>query len=145
MEPLLQYKRGTAGEHMTTSFVALAHDMTVDDGINAIRAQKPRRDTVDTLYVMDARGRLRGVMTLRQLVLSRPGARLRTIMERKLLSVSPYTSDRECAQLMQRYNISSLPVVDCHGSHGGRHHTAAVAACDDGAGDRGHVPHGRLE
>ncbi len=115
VEPLLQYKRGTAGEHMTTSFVALAHDMTVDDGINAIRAQKPRRDTVDTLYVMDARGRLRGVMTLRQLVLSRPGARLRTIMERKLLSVSPDTSDRECAQLMQRYNISSLPVVDATG------------------------------
>jgi len=115
VEPLLQYKRGTAGEHMTTSFVALAHDMTVDEAITAIRAQKPRRDTVDTLYVVDARGRLRGVLTLRQLVLARPGARLRTLMEKKVLTVLPDVSDRECARMMDNHKISSLPVVDASG------------------------------
>jgi magnesium transporter len=115
IEPLLQYKRGTAGEHMTTSFVALAHDMTVDEAISAIRAQKPRRDTVDTLYVMDARGRLRGVLTLRQLVLARPSARLRGMMERRVLTVGPDVPDRECARLMDNHGISSLPVVDASG------------------------------
>lgn len=115
VEPLLQYRHGTAGEHMTTSFVALAHDMTVDDGISAIRSQKPRRDTVDTLYVMDARGRLRGVLTLRQLVLARPSARLRTLMEKNVLTVTPDVPDRECARLMDHHRISSLPVVDASG------------------------------
>ena len=115
VEPLLRYRRGTAGEHMTTSFVSLAHDMTVDDAIAAIRAQKPRRDTVDTLYVVDARGRLRGVLTLRQLVLARPGARLRTLMEKKVLTALPDVSDRECARMMDHHKISSLPVVDAHG------------------------------
>lgn len=115
VEPLLHYRRGTAGEHMTTSFVALAHDMTVDEAISAIRAQKPRRDTVDTLYAVDARGRLRGVLTLRQLVLARPGARLRNLMEKKVLTVMPDVSDRECARMMDYHKISSLPVVDANG------------------------------
>ncbi|MBN1152214.1 MAG: magnesium transporter [Dehalococcoidia bacterium] len=115
VEPLLQYKRGTAGEHMVTSFVALAHDMTVDEAINAIRAQKPRRDTVDTLYVMDPRGRLRGILTLRQLVLARPTARLRALMEKRVLTVTADLPDRECALLMERQRISSLPVVDSTG------------------------------
>lgn len=110
--PLLQYKRGTAGEHMTTSFVALAHDMTADDAINAIRAQKPRRDTLDTLYALDARGRLRGVLTLRQVVVANPAMRLRAMMEKRVISVTPDTPDRECVRLMEHHNISSLPVVD---------------------------------
>ncbi len=113
--PLLQYTHGTAGAHMMTSFVALAHDMTVDDAIAAIRAEQPRRDTVDTLYAMDARGRLRGVVTLRQLVLARPGTRLRSLMDKQVLSVTPDTSDRECARMMEHYNISSLPVVNAAG------------------------------
>ncbi len=112
VKPLLQYKHGTAGEHMTTSFVALAQDMTVDDAIAAIRSEQPRRDTVDTLYAMDARGRLRGVLTLRQLVLARSGTRLRTLMEKNVLSVTTDTPDRECARMMNHYSISSLPVVD---------------------------------
>jgi len=115
IEPLLQYKRGTAGEHLRTSFVALAQDMTVDEAVNAIRAQKPRRDTVDALYIVDARGRLRGVLTLRQLVLARPDARLRSIMERPVLSVTPDTSEREAARVMEHHNLSSLPAVDSTG------------------------------
>lgn len=113
--PLLQYKPGTAGEHMSTSFVAVAHDMTADDAINAIRAQKPRRDTLDTLYVVDARGRLRGVLTLRQVVVANPRTRLRTMMEKNVVSVMPDTPERECVRLMEHHNISSLPVVDAHG------------------------------
>ncbi len=113
--PLLQYKRGTAGGHMTTAFVALAQDMTVDEAIAAVRSEQPRRDTVDTLYVVDARGRLRGVLTLRQLVLARPGSRLRSLMEKQVLSVTPHTPDGECARMIDHYNISSLPVVDDYG------------------------------
>lgn len=113
--PLLEYKRGTAGGHMTTAFVALAQDMTVDEAITALRSEQPRRDTVDTLYVMDARGRLRGVLTLRQLVLAQSGTRLRSLMEKKVLSVTADTPDRECARMMEHYNISSLPVVDGYG------------------------------
>ncbi len=109
--PLLEYKHGTAGEHMTTAFVPLAQDMTADEAITALRSEQPRRDTVDSLYIMDARGRLRGVLTLRQLVLARPETRLRSLMEKQMLSVTPDTPDRECVRLMEHYNISSLPVV----------------------------------
>ncbi|MBN1152974.1 MAG: magnesium transporter, partial [Dehalococcoidia bacterium] len=89
--------------------------MTADEAINAIRAQKPRRDTLDTLYAVDARGRLRGVLTLRQVVVASPGTRLRTIMEKKVLSVTPDTADRECTRMMEYHNISSLPIVDANG------------------------------
>ncbi len=111
VSPLLQYRRGTAGSHMSPSFVALAPDMTVDDAITALRAQKPHRDTVDTLYIVGRRGNLRGVVTLRQLVLAPSRTRLRSLMERKVLSVTPDTDEGEAARLMQYYNISSLPVV----------------------------------
>ena len=110
--PLLRFRRDTAGSHMSPSYVALAPDMTVHAAISALRSQKPRRDTIDTLYVIGKRGRLRGVVTLRQLVLARPRARLRSLMERKVVTVTPDTDEKECARLMQHYNISSLPVVD---------------------------------
>jgi len=112
VSPLLEFRRGTAGSHMSPSFVALAPDMTVDDAIAALRAQKPHRDTVDTLYVVGKRGSLRGVVTLRQLVLAPPQRRLRSLMERKILSVTPETDEEEAARLMHHYNISSLPVVE---------------------------------
>ena len=114
--PLLQYRRGTAGSHMSPSFVALAPDMTVDEAISALRAQKPHRDTVDTLYIIGKRGNLRGVVTLRQLVLASAQRRVRSLMERKILSVKPDTDEEEAARIMQHYNISSLPVVADGGS-----------------------------
>lgn len=70
---------------------------------------------MDTLYAMDARGRLRGVLTLRQLVLASPGTRLRTLMEKQVLSATADTPDRECARMMEHHQISSLPVVDAVG------------------------------
>jgi len=109
--PLLQYRRGTAGSHMSPSFVALAPDMTVDEAISALRAQKPHRDSVDTLYIVGKRGNLRGVVTLRQLVVAPAQRRLRSLMERKILYVTPDTDEEQAARTMQHYNISSLPVV----------------------------------
>jgi len=114
--PLLQYRHGTAGSHMSPSFVALAPDMTVDEAISALRAQKPHRDTVDLLYVIGKRGTLRGVVTLRRVVLASPLRRLRSLMERKTISVTPDTDEKEAARMMQHYNISSLPVVADDGS-----------------------------
>ncbi|MBN1856150.1 MAG: magnesium transporter [Dehalococcoidia bacterium] len=111
VSPLLEYRRGTAGSHMSPSFVALASDMTVDGAISALRAQKPHRDTVDALYIVGRKGDLRGVVTLRQLVLASPRRRLRSLMDRNLLFVTPDTSEEETARIMHHYNISSLPVV----------------------------------
>jgi magnesium transporter len=113
--PLLSYERGTAGYHMSPRFVALAPEMTVDEAIAALRAERPHRDSVDTLYVIDKRGKLRGVMTLRQLVLARSSARLRNLMEKKVLTARADMDERECVRLMEDNNISSLPVVDKNG------------------------------
>ncbi len=113
--PLLSYQRGTAGYHMSPLFVALAPEMTADEAIAALRAERPRRDAVDALYVMDVRGRFRGTLTLRQLVLARSTARLRNLMRKKVLTAPPDMNERECVRLMESNNISSLPVIDKDG------------------------------
>ncbi len=113
--PLLAYERGTAGYHMSPRFVALAPEMTSDEAIAALRAERPRHDTVDALYVMDKRGRLRGTLTLRQLVLARSNARLRNVMEKKVVTARPDLDERACVRLMEDNRISSLPVVDRDG------------------------------
>jgi len=113
--PLLAYERGTAGYHMSPRFVALAPEMTSDEAIAALRAERPGHDTVDALYVMDKRGRLRGTLTLRQLVLARSNTRLRNVMEKKVLTARPDLDERASVRLMEDNNISALPVVDKDG------------------------------
>jgi len=109
---LLSYPPDTAGGLMSTEVVALPADMTVEEAIQELRARAEEAETVYYAYVVDDRGTLLGVLSLRDLVLARPTTPLRQIMNADAVTL-PVTMDKEeVAHLFDKYNFLALPVVD---------------------------------
>ena len=109
---LLQYPPKTAGRLMLDRFVAVRPEMTADAALAHMRQVADAHAPLDTLYVLDAAGRLGGLVTLRALVLAPPAHRVREFMATRLIRVTPETDQEEVARLVAQYDLTSLPVVD---------------------------------
>jgi magnesium transporter len=110
---LLRYAEDTAGGRMTTDFVAAHVDETIAASIEKIREFV--RDTeleVHALYVVDDRERLVGMVRLQDLVLRSPVSRVGSFMEEDLVTVGPNEDQALVAQVMQRYDLIDVPVLD---------------------------------
>ncbi|MBW1645441.1 MAG: magnesium transporter [Deltaproteobacteria bacterium] len=112
IETLLSYADDTAGGIMTTEFFALPENLTVGDAISAIRKRGGEAETVFYIYVVDQRGHLVGIISLRKLILSQPDTRLQQIMNSNVVKVNVHTDQEIVAQLVEKYNILAIPVVD---------------------------------
>src|SRR5690606_37910321 len=112
VRPLLLHPDDSAGGLMTSEFLALRRRMTAGEAINAIRTWKPDAETIYYLFVVDAEGRLTGVVNLRQLVMADPDVHLMDIMDPEVISVPAGTDQEECARLMSRYDLLALPVAN---------------------------------
>jgi magnesium transporter len=107
----LTYEDDTAGRIMNTEFLALPPATRVRQAIAAIQ-EKRDVEMVYYLYVVDSDKRLIGVTSLRQLILSRPEQTLGEIMQRDVIRVTTGTPQDEVAQLVARYDLLAVPVVD---------------------------------
>ncbi|MBS3950049.1 MAG: magnesium transporter [Peptococcaceae bacterium] len=107
---LLVYPDTSAGGLMTTEFISLEQDKTVDDAISAIR-KCSASESVYYVYVT-ARQRLTGVVSLRQLILASPQTHLRDIMEDNIISVSAELDQEEVARLLSKYDLLAIPVLN---------------------------------
>ena len=108
---LLRYPEDSAGSIMTTEYVTLRPDMTVEESILRIRRQGVDKETVYTCYVTENRV-LVGIVTVRQLLCCEDETLIKDIMLTNILSVTTSTHREEAAQLLSRYNFLALPVVD---------------------------------
>jgi magnesium transporter len=109
---LLTYPPDTAGGMMTTGFVALPADLTVEETFARLRSAAPEVEIIYYLYVVDADQRLVGVLTLRHLILAQPTARLREIMIANPARVHHTDSRDTVAEIVEKYDLLALPVVD---------------------------------
>jgi magnesium transporter len=112
VRPLLLHPDDSAGGLMTSEFLALRDRMTAREAIEAIRAWSPDAETIYYLFVVDGRGRLCGVVSLRHLVIAAPETPIKEIMDHEVISVPTGIDQEECARLMTRYDLLALPVVD---------------------------------
>src|ERR1044071_9284507 len=113
-EELLTYAPHTAGGLMTTEFVQVPETMTVDEALVNVRriARAGRREAMHAIYVTDADGALRGVMSLRELLAAPEGSRIADVAWEEVVSV-PATADRaEVARMTSDYDLVAIPVVD---------------------------------
>ena len=108
---LLNYPKDSAGSIMTTEFVYLHPDATVEESFNRIRKVGLDKETVYTCYVTENRILL-GVVTVRRLLLSPYETRIRDIMETNVLSVNTHEDKEDVAQMFSKYDLSAVPVVD---------------------------------
>ncbi len=112
VEELLTYPEDSAGGIMTTDVVSLAAEQTAAQAIERLRALKPDPELAYYLYVVDAEGRLEGVVSLRDLVVAKPDERLAQVMNPHVLKVEATTPKEEVASLIAKYDLLALPVVD---------------------------------
>lgn len=111
LESLLEGEEESAGSLMTTNFLALDVDLTVGQAIEAIR-QYPRRDSFFYVYCTDGEGHLSGVLSLRSLILAPPTAHLRDTMVQSVVRCQIDSEPEEVAQIVSKYDLLSVPVVD---------------------------------
>jgi magnesium transporter len=115
VRPLLAHPDDTAGGLMTSEFFALRRQMTAQMAIDFLRTQHPDQATPYYLYVVDRFNKLLGVVSLRDLIVAPPGTLVESVMRRDVTSV-PVGADQEAvAQLMKKYGLLALPVVDAEG------------------------------
>ncbi len=115
VRPLLKHDDDTAGGRMTTKMPILRRWMSVNQAIAYLRHRSIDDDDHYYLYVVDRDQKLIGIVGLRELIISPSTVTIGTIMDRDVIQVSVDTDQRECAQLISRYELFSLPVVDASG------------------------------
>jgi magnesium transporter len=111
---LLRYGEETAGALMTTNLVAVLSDATAAEGLKTLQGAV-RADTVVYIYVVDAMGTLKGVLSIRALLKAGPEAKIADIMRSELITVPPEMDQEEVARLVKRYGLEAVPVVDAQG------------------------------
>jgi len=109
---ILKYPEDSAGSIMTTEFVDLKRDMTVEDAFKRIRRTGPDKETINISYVIDANRHLIGLVTLRTLLLAEEDAVIGDIMEQNIVSVSTLDDQEFTARSLSKYDFLALPVVD---------------------------------
>ncbi len=109
---ILQYEDEEVGSLMMTEFISFKETITVDETIEYLRSVKPESDTIYYLYVVDNDGRLKGTVSLRDLVIADPNMILYDIMKRTLAYV--YDDDRldSLAEIISKYNLLAIPVIN---------------------------------
>lgn len=113
---LMAFDPDTAGGVMNTEIVILDQGLTADQGIMQIRREIEDKENPYYAYIVDEEDRLTGVLSLRDLLLSRPGVLLREeVSNQNVISVLFDQDKEEVAHLLGHYNFMAMPVVDYEG------------------------------
>ena len=110
---ILRYEEYSAGSIMTTEYVSLRPDMTVEEAILRIRRQGVDKETIYTCYVTDSRRKLLGLVTVKDLLLADDDEMpIRDMMITNVISATTSTDQEEVAQMLSKYNFLAMPVLD---------------------------------
>ena len=110
---ILRYPENSAGSLMTTEYVSLRPDMTVEEAILRIRRQGVDKETIYTCYVTAKDRHLLGLVTVKDLLLAEDDEmKISDIMLTNLIYVNTKTDQEEVAHMLAKYNFLALPVVD---------------------------------
>lgn len=109
---LLSYHEDTAGGIMTTDLAAIRPGLTASEAIEAIRAAEPEAESIFYVYVTDEENHLMGVFSLSDLILAKPDTQVTSFMHQKVVSAHVQTKQDILAQMISKYNLLTIPVVD---------------------------------
>jgi magnesium transporter len=112
VEDLLEFSGDSAAGRMTTEYVALPPSAIVDHAVNALRDFEGDIETITDVYLLDEEGRIAGLIPLVQLVLAKAEAPLSTLPQGHIVTCNVDANGRKVAELFDKYNLRSLPVVD---------------------------------
>lgn len=111
VEELLSYKPQTAGAVMTKEFIYLTTDQTVKEVLTQLRQVGKDAETIYYMYVVDKEMKLKGVLSLRDLILSSEEEKVENLMSTQVISVPIGEDQEDVAKLIQEYDLLAVPVV----------------------------------
>lgn len=112
LQALMKYHPETAGGIMATEFVAIHDKMKVKDTLQHLQQYGDEAETLSYLYILDQKGVLKGVVSLRDIVVNKFDTSLKELINPNVISVHPELDQEDVARIFQKYGFSSIPVVD---------------------------------
>ena len=109
---LLNYEENSAGSIMTTEYIEFKENITVSEALKQIRKKQDDLVSVDTSFVISNSRLLIGYITLKDLIFSSPNKKIKNIMNTNVISVITNTDQEQVANIMQDYDLTSIPVTD---------------------------------
>ena len=109
---LLEHDEFTAGGIMTTEYISIYDDFTIANAITHVRLVAADVENIYYMYVLDKEDRLKGIISIRDLISSNPNALVSDVMEKDIVSVNASTPQEEVAALISKYDYIAMPVVN---------------------------------
>jgi len=120
VEAVLSYPEDTAGGLMNTDTITIRADITIDVVLRYLRRHRSLPDMTDSLLVVSRKDQLVGILPLTTMLVSSTSATVREVMETDFKTIEVGMSDSEVANLFERLDLVSAPVVDAQGMLLGR-------------------------
>ncbi len=115
VEELLEFHEDSAAGRMTTEYVSVLVDSTVGQAVQALRDFDGDVESITAMYLVDSHDKLRGAVPLARMAMALPETRIKVLTEPRVLSCPADMHQSEVAELFDKYNLHSLPVVDAGG------------------------------
>jgi len=122
---LLEFGENTAAGRMTTEYIALSLSATANDAVEAMRTFEGRMENMSNIYLIDSEGTLAGSVPLVKIVLAKSDTPLLALTQEPLIYCRAEAKENEFAELFDKYNLLTLPVIDQYS------HLAGVITPDD--------------
>ena len=122
---LLKYQDDSAGSIMTVEFMSLLESFTVKQALERIRKVAVDKETVNTCFILGENRILTGIITLRKLIITDENALISDIMDENVIYVTTSTDREAVADMFQKYDLTSMPVVDSE------HRLVGIITIDD--------------
>ena len=117
---LLSYDEDSAGGLMAKELIKVDIEWDLINSTREMRKQAAEIDEIYYVYVVDDDNILKGTISLKRMLLTRPNAKIKNIYNSKVISVDTDTKSEEVALIMEKYNLVALPVIDAIGRLVGR-------------------------
>ena len=112
---LMQYDEDTAGGLMGTEMVVVNENMSMPECLQEMRKQAEDLDDIHNVYVVDNDGRLKGVFPLKKMITNPSVSKVKYVMDEDLISTKVDTPIDDVVQMIEKYNLVAVPVVDSIG------------------------------
>ena len=109
---LAGYVEGTAGSMMSSNFVTLAADLSMDEAIQRLRQSTTAQDNLYLIYIVDSFSKLMGVISLREMILADPTTQIKEVMAVEPVTGHVFDDQEEIAKTLAYYDFVALPIVD---------------------------------
>lgn len=109
---LLSYPENSAGSIMTTEFIDIKQELTVDEAFKKIKKKAADAETVGTIFVTDSKRKIKGVLSIKDLILANSDDKIENIMNPNVVYSTTHTDQEEVSKLFDKYDFYALPIID---------------------------------